>query len=132
MTGGSAEDSGWDGATGIGWNVYEIGPIDYGWQQLRTVRETLAVFVVPDEGSDPREGLDTSASLAFLRSWESAKDAATAAGWEGEFRLEPRVFWLPCNLQMSHGFVFKQAHSGTTFVISPQPLGHLERLAGGG
>lgn len=109
----------------MNWHVYQVEPIDYGWHHLRTVRETLAVFAVPCEGSDPREGVDTAASLAFLRSWESAKDAALQAGWEGHFRLEPRVFWIPCGLEMAHGFVFKQDHNGATFVAAPHPLPHL-------
>ena len=112
----------------MNWHVYSIGPIDYGWHQLRTVRETLEVAMVPCEGSDPREGLDTTSSLDLLRSWESAKEAAVNAGWEGGFRLEPRVFWLPDDLEMRHGFVFKQDHNGATFVASPQPLAHLEPL----
>ncbi|HEY4582730.1 MAG TPA: hypothetical protein VIG88_07700 [Lysobacter sp.] len=115
----------------MNWHVYSIGPIDYGWHQLRTVRETLEVAAVPCEGSDPREGVDTSTSIAFLASWESAKEAALAAGWEGGFRLEPRVFWLPDDLQMAHGFVFKQDYNGATFVASPQPLPHLATLARG-
>lgn len=110
------------------WHVYEVGPIDYGWHHLKSIRETLAVFAVPCEGSDPREGVDTTASLGFLTSWEEAKEAALEAGWEGQFRLEPRVFWLPGELAMAHGFVFKQAQSGSTFVVSPQPLAHLEAL----
>lgn len=115
----------------MNWHVYSIGPVDYGWHHLATVRETLNALAVPCEGSDPREGLDTSAALAFLRSWESAKDAALAAGWEGGFRLEPRVFWLPDDLEMAHGFVFKQDHNGATFVASPKALSHLEALIAG-
>lgn len=115
----------------MNWHVYSVGPIDYGWHHLRTVRETLDIAAVPCEGSDPREGLDTTGTLAFLTSWESAKEAAIAAGWEGGFRLEPRVFWLPDDLQMAHGFVFKQDHNGATFVASPQPLPHLEALRAG-
>lgn len=109
----------------MSWHVYDTGPIDYGWKNLATVRETLQTLAVPSEGSDPREGIDSSAALAFLRSWEGAKDAAIAAGWEGQFRLEPRVFWLPDALEMTHGFVFKQDHNGRTFVVSPRPLPHL-------
>lgn len=109
----------------MNWHVYRPDPIDYGWHHLRTVRETLATFATPCEGSDPREGIDASASLAFLQSWETAKDAALAAGWDGRFRLEPRVFWIPGPLEMSHGFVLKQDHNGETFVLSPHPLPHL-------
>lgn len=110
----------------MSWHVYEVQPIDYGWHHLTTVRETLGMLGVPCEGSDPREGVDSSAALAFLQGWESAKDAAVAAGWEGHFRLEPRVFWLPAALSMVHGFVFKQDHNGRTFVVSPLPLAYLE------
>ncbi len=110
----------------MNWHVYEVSPIDYGWHHLKTVRETLEGIALPCEGSDPREGLDTSAAIAFLASWESAKEAATAAGWERHFRLEPRVFWLPCELEMAHGFVFKQDYNGATYAVSPVPLPHLE------
>lgn len=109
----------------MNWIVYRVGPIDYGWHHLLTVRETLAAIAVPCEGSDPREGLDSSATLAFLASWESAKEAAGRAGWDGQFRLEPRVFWLPAELEMAHGFAIKQHHNGDTFVVSPRELPHL-------
>ena len=114
----------------MNWHVYQVGPIDYGWHHLRTVRETLEVFAVPCEGSDPREGVDTTAALAFLRHWDDAKETALAAGWDGHFRLEPRVVWLPQALEMAYGFVFKQDHNGATFVLSPHPLPHLEGGAG--
>lgn len=107
------------------WHVYRLEPIDYGWHHLATVREALAASATPCEGSDPREGVDSATSLAFLQGWESAKDAAVAAGWDGRFRLEPRVFWIPGELEMLHGFVFKQDHNGATFVVSPRELAYL-------
>lgn len=109
--------------------AYEITPIDFGWETLSTVSETAAKLgsedavsrVDGDPQSAPFYSLDT-----FLADWETAKQLASEAGWEGDFRGEPRVFWLPTELEIRYGFVFKQDNNGTTYVISPCALPHLK------
>lgn len=62
----------------------------------------------------------------FLRAWESAKEAASAEGWEGDFRHQPVVFWVPMSTTFEYGFAFKQDNNGDTFVLSPVAMPWLE------
>jgi len=63
----------------------------------------------------------------FASEWSQAKELAEKKGWEGDFSHEPAVFWIPLqDTDFAYGFVFKQANSGTTFVVSPKPLPWLE------
>lgn len=65
---------------------------------------------------------------SFLANWEQAKGAASDIGWDGDFRGDPVVVWLPGSPgdDFVHGFAFKQDNNGTAFKISPVPLRHLE------
>lgn len=103
----------------MSWIVYEVPPIDFGWHHLKTVKETAVAILEFDDRSTEELDVDSSAMDAFLQRWESAKYAARASGWEGDFRNEPCVFWLPSDDDFTSGFVFKQDNNGTTYVISP-------------
>ena len=111
------------------WIVYSISPIDLGWEHLKTVRETLSFMVQANEADGLSDSHDIEAKgiLSFVSDWESAKENARQAGWEGDFRHEPCVFWLPSELSFEYGFVIKQDNNGTTFVISPQKLPDLDK-----
>jgi hypothetical protein len=112
------------------WHVYEIGPIDFGWSRLSTVAETAAALGA-DEARARAEGgelHDTPSLEEFLSGWGSAKDAASKRGWEGDFRDQPVVMWLPDDTEFSFGFVIKQDNNGTTYVVSPHPLPWVEAL----
>lgn len=114
----------------MGWIVYELGPIDWGWENLKTVAQTLAqIAKSPAADIDYSKDVDTEGVRSFLDSWESAKQAALNTGWEGDFRHEPCVFWLPGEMNFVHGFVFKQDNNGTTYVVSPQELPAVAQLA---
>lgn len=112
----------------MNWIVYALGPIDHDWDMLKTVRETVAEIARHDDELTPPHDLDSERVQSFLQSWESAKKAARASGWEGDFRHAPCVFWLPSETDFVHGFVFKQDNNGTTFVVSPQELPALAKL----
>lgn len=100
--------------------AYHITPLDSGWEHLRTVRETFM-----DLQEDAEYGV--CSLWDFMNSWMDAGLAAIKLGWEGDFRNEPCVFWVPGNdTVLIHGFVFKQDNNGSTFVISPVPMPHLE------
>lgn len=108
--------------------TYQVAPIDWGWEQLRTVEDTARALA----DVDVRERLSGEAiyiadpSLdTFLARWDAAKDSARRSGWEGDFRQGPYVFWVPTEDGMQFGFVFKQDNNGTTFVVSPVELPHL-------
>jgi hypothetical protein len=106
------------------WNTYEIGPIDMRWDHLGTVADKLAEL-----RNAEREGGAEALHIGpdeFASAWESAQEAASAAGWEGDFRQDPVVFWVPDDTEFSFGFVIKQDNNGTTYVVSPVELPHLE------
>ena len=104
------------------WIVYSVGPIDHGWENLKTVRQTLSEIMNSEDDFLEKYDIPTESIDSFLKRWESAKEAARRHGWEGDFRHEPYVFWLPSEVDFVYGFVFKQDNNGTTFVVSPQQL----------
>lgn len=110
------------------WFVYSLGPIDHNWEYLRTVREVAVELGQSDaiqrlsKHAFPCLGVDE-----FLDAWDDAQRSARNNGWEGDFRQDPVVFWLPTeNPQFSFGFTFKQDNNGTTWVVSPVPLSYLQ------
>lgn len=108
------------------WSVYVLAPVDFGWDYLKTVAETLADITTNSSWSDD---LPVGEIEEFMKSWEDAKNLARVHGWEGDFREDPRVFWLPSEHTFVYGFVFKQDNNGTTFVVSPQPLPSVKALS---
>jgi len=102
--------------------VYCVDPIDFGWENLSTVAETAArlgaatAVAAVDKQKHAGPLLDVS---EFLHAWEVAQVTASGAGWEGDFRDDPVVFWIPYADGFRFGFVFKQDNNGTTFVLSP-------------
>lgn len=112
------------------WHVYEISPIDINWEFLRTVEETAAILAkryAREQVTGVEFGADPDFS-GFIATWKSAQDAAAAAGWEGDFRCDPVVFWLPCDTEFDFGFVIKQDNNGTTYVVSPVFLQNMADL----
>lgn len=108
------------------WHTYEIPPIDMGWENLRTVREHVSFLAEKMQGSAAKNDVDAADLHSFLAAWESAKDAASSKGWEGDLRIEPVVFWVPDDAEFSYGFVLKQDNNGTTYVVSPVRMPWLE------
>jgi hypothetical protein len=108
------------------WFVYSISPIDFKWERLRSVRETIAhMAAVIDDNSNPN---DVSDIQEFIRVWDSAKDAASENGWDGDYRNPPAVFWLPDDSEFSYGFVIKHDNNGETFIVSPRELPWAQNL----
>jgi hypothetical protein len=108
---------------------YHISPIDFAWQQLKTVVET-ASELASDEAELAVMGASSSEypeAAEFLSDWKEAKSMAYAEGWEGDFRQGPVVFWVPTSDSFKYGFAFKQDNNGSTFVISPVPMPWLEQ-----
>ena len=108
------------------WHTYALPPIDFGWENLKSVRETAAAILASSTSGARPNDVDAADLNHFLTSWQSAKAAASAAGWEGDFREEPVVMWLPNESEFKHGFVLKQDNNGETFVVSPVELPWLE------
>lgn len=113
--------------------VYNIHPIDWGWSNLKTVSQTISDFAkskdMRDTPNPVPNDLDEELIKSFLGMWEAAKEKAKEKGWEGDFRDEPCVFWLPTEQYFDYGFVFKQENNGSTFVVSPYPLSWLDWMA---
>lgn len=116
------------------WLVYPLmSPIDFGWEQLKTVADTAALI---GETSARNRALHGHSFVVeeleideFLREWESAKAAASSSGWQGDFRHDPVVFWVPSDAGFTYGFVIKQDNNGETYVVSKVPLPYLESLS---
>jgi hypothetical protein len=108
------------------WYTYVLPPIDFGWENPKTVRETAAAILASSTSGVRPNDVDAADLNNFLESWRSAKAAASAAGWEGDFREEPVVMWLPNESEFKHGFVLKQDNNGETYVVSPVELPWLE------
>lgn len=108
-------------------HVYAIGPIDFGWEHLATVEDFAAKLAAIDARVRVNgwSGEFINSEM-FIGLWEQAKEQAKAAGWEGDFREPPAVFFIPENSTFMFGFVIKQDNNGTTFVVSPRRLPHLE------
>lgn len=109
-------------------HVYSIPPIDFRWQHLKTVG-TSAAEIAAEETHAKVAGVETHSDPdlgEFMARWEEAKDLARDQGWDGEFREPAVVFWMPVEGTFEPGFVIKQDNNGTTFVVSPVPLPHLE------
>lgn len=110
------------------WHIYEIIPIDFGWSNLQTVKETAARFgeihgAALAEESSPEE----PSAADFIGTWRDAQAAAAAAGQTGPLRQDPVVFWMPDEHEFKPGFVIKEDNNGITYVVSPVPLAHLEK-----
>lgn len=114
----------------MSWYVYEMSPIDYGWSNLKTVKDTAAELGAA-EAAARAAGVDflmyeELLLETFLADWQSAQIAAQEHGWAGEFRHAPVVFWVPNDSTFIYGFTFKQDTNGTTYVVSPVPMPWLE------
>ena len=112
----------------MSWFVYCIPPIDLGWIHLKTVKDTLMSIANTYDNFNNPDGINTFEAKRFLDSWEKAKAAAKNAGWEGNFRHEPYVLWLPSESEFDFAFVFKQDNNGTTFVVSRLALTWLDKV----
>ena len=116
----------------MNWHVYEISPIDFRWEYLSTIKQ-VACSIVKGANEYIDQHLDLNVTdlnvtelQKFIDSWETAKRLAVDKGWEGDFREDPRVFWVPSEGCFDYGFAFKQDNNGTTYVISPIALPHLQ------
>lgn len=109
--------------------AYHIAPIDYAWDQLKSVATTAGEMAAA-EAEVAVAGVSRSEYpevAEFLRDWEEAKSLAYSEGWEGDFRQGPVVFWVPTSDSFKYGFAFKQPNNGSTFIISPVPMPWLEQ-----
>ena len=108
------------------WNAYEICPIDEKWEFLQTLEQTR--IALASKKPDAFAPEDDDRLLRFETDWKNAKAKARKLNWEGDVRGCVRVFWLPDEFELTYGFVWKQSNNGTTFVVSPKPLPHLQDL----
>lgn len=116
----------------MNWHAYEVAPIDIGWTRLKTVRATaqeLGCENVDAILNGDAFGYETPDLATFAAAWRSAQEAARQVGWQGDFRHDPVVFWVPGDTDFDFGFVLKQDNNGTTYVISPVEMPHLQDLA---
>jgi len=108
--------------------TYRIEPLDFGWDFLTSVKEHLKDIVASIYSKAP---LDTETPINdFLRAYRSATETAKLIGWEGDFRNDPCVTFVPDGDYGFGGlariFIFKQDNNGDTFVLSEVRLNYLE------
>ncbi|QHJ84321.1 MAG: hypothetical protein [Bacteriophage sp.] len=106
------------------WYFYQMSPIDFNWEYLDTVEAT--VEKLSKCTGDEVAPFSFEELTGFLQDWEEAKARASKEHWEGDFRQPPRVFWIPAEQEFLYAFAWKQDNNGTTFIVSPYPLPHLD------
>lgn len=103
--------------------AYRINPVDFGWEDLLPAdeyRRRLALrYAECDHVYERQELLDRIQQ--FETFFAAAMDAGQEVGWEGDFRKEPHVGFVPVEVSMSSYIIWKQDNNGDTFVVS-----HLE------
>lgn len=112
------------------WMVYEVPPIDLGWQYAKTPERVIEEMTVdPNDmfGYMPRDAMDLYVS--FLQAEIAV--GHIGSGFDGVIRENqpPVVFAIPTENEMLAGFVFKADNNGDTFVASPIPLTYLDQVA---
>lgn len=112
--------------------VYVCPPLDHGWHNLQTVADYAKEIGARDAENRAKHGrasLDWCEYTCqnFLSDWETAKELASQKGWEGDFKNDPVVFFLPNETGFIPGFVIKQQNNGTTYVVTPYVLPWVER-----
>lgn len=110
------------------WIAHSTGPIDLGWDFLPTVEEVASQIAEHEANSEVEEHARPPYLFAsFIADFNAAKAAATAEGWDGDFKSYalPRVIFLPDEGQFIYGFVWKQANNGTTYVVTRHKLAWL-------
>ncbi|HDR2753176.1 TPA: hypothetical protein QCJ76_001744 [Enterobacter asburiae] len=105
------------------WYFYRMSPIDFYWEFLDTVEETVEKLTKFTE--DEADPLSYNGLSGFLADWKEAKSVALNGKWEGDFRGSPRVFWIPAEQEFLYAFAWKQDNNGSTFIVSPHALPHL-------
>lgn len=111
------------------WYVYELPPIDHNWEHLETVEKiarNLGERVAAQRCMAPWLDEKPDELDEFISDWANAKSAAEQVGYYDKPRVDPVVFWIPRGDTFRPGFVLKQDANGTTYVVSPVPLFHLE------
>lgn len=112
-----------------GWMLYQINPIDDKWDMLATAAETLKKLITTDDVEDGTSTVGISEeAYAFMHNYMFVLAEAKRRGWEGDFREELRVLWLPHEVEFAYAFVWKQDNNGDTFVASPVPMPWLLRM----
>ncbi len=103
---------------------YAISPIDYGWEQMASVREHAKRII--DDSYDLKSAGEEIAELGKFV--DKALKHGSDHGWEGDFRIEPHVFVMPGEVSCSVGVMWKQDNNGETFVASKVRLPWLDSL----
>ncbi|MDF2784473.1 MAG: uncharacterized protein K0S95_1008 [Pantoea eucrina] len=114
----------------MSWFTYAIAPIDWNWDFMDTVEQTVAKMAEKSALDFPHgDEHRLSEVKQFINDWEQARNLAYAGMWEGDYREPPKVFWIPDDHSFTYAFVWKQDNNGTTFIVSPVPLPHLEKYS---
>lgn len=107
------------------WSHYVINQIDFSWDCLLTVAETAERIAKQEARAKLLDRFAAVDNLdAFIDLYDGAKQEAAAAGWS-DSGVQPVVFWIPIEDDVSPGFAFRQA-DGKAYILSPLALPHLD------
>ncbi len=101
--------------------------MDFGWEYLESVQSHIKRLVDEENSETSNSKYEFSELKTFLATWDEAQKAAKSVNWEGDFRSEPCVFFMPNEYEISVGFVWKQENNGDTLVVSPLSLPWLKQ-----
>jgi len=119
--------------------LYCISPIDIGWDFLPTVENFVKeklFSLVEGYNISPQDNREIGelkyneaclleGALIIRKLCDCMNAFLDKKHWEGDCAWEPRIFFIPGDVYMEYGFVWKQCNNGTTFVASPVKLDHL-------
>lgn len=109
--------------------VYQIAPMDFGWDRLIHVDQYVASLAISDkeERLINEEVLFGTGILSFYAFLHRALRAGRKVGWDGNFRDEPHVGFLPASNEPIIFLVWKHDNNGDTFVACTMELPYLEK-----
>ena len=124
------------------WYAYQTkSPIDTGWEQLKTVEETVEFLATAGEDELDDDGFPLFSDdlmqtrvlekfddlLQFIVDYKQALVLAESVGWEGDICGHAYVFWVPdADFDFAYCFMWKQGNNGNTYVVSPHTLPWLD------
>lgn len=102
---------------------YEVEPLDFGWEHMQPIEKVVMEIFNDEEESNGEILKDMQGDWIYAQRMAGAQGCGA---WR-KGRESPSIFWIPTKEgHMAYGFIFKQDHSGVTFIVSPVEMPWLE------
>ncbi len=108
--------------------AYDMPPIEWGWNKLKTVRETVADFVLDSDDWDDEASFNDPFIVEFQIRWKQARLVASERfGWEPSASIpcHCRVMWFPDTHAFSYAFVLEAPRTRRGILIAWRPFRYL-------